>query len=70
MENQSLPQHELDTALARRLKALRHEHALSLDELASRSGVSRTTLSRLENAETSPTANALGRLSRLGTEVG
>ena len=62
MEKQSLPQHELDTALARRLKALRHEHALSLDELASRSGVSRTTLSRLENAETSPTANALGRL--------
>ncbi|MRU32324.1 helix-turn-helix transcriptional regulator, partial [Xylella fastidiosa subsp. multiplex] len=34
----------------------------SLDELAGRAALSRATLSRLENAEVSPTANALGKL--------
>ncbi len=52
----------LDRQLADRLRALRAERGWSLDELARRSGVSRTTLSRLENAETSPTAAVLGRL--------
>jgi len=33
-----------------------------LDELARRSNVSRATLSRLENAEVSPTASVLGKL--------
>ncbi len=53
---------ELDRHLARRLKSLRSERGWSLDELASRSGVSRATLSRMENGEVSPTAQALGRL--------
>ncbi len=35
---------------------------VALDELAGRSGISRATLSRLERAETSPTAALLGRL--------
>lgn len=52
----------LDTQLATRLRALRAERNWSLDELAKRSGVSRATLSRLENAEVSPTASVLGRL--------
>jgi transcriptional regulator with XRE-family HTH domain len=38
------------------------ERRWSLDELARRSGVSRATLSRLENAEVSPTASVLGKL--------
>ncbi len=53
---------DLDTRLARRLKVLRTEQNWSLDELAARSGISRATLSRLENAEVSPTAAILGKL--------
>jgi transcriptional regulator with XRE-family HTH domain len=52
----------IDLRLARRLQALRAEHGWSLDELASRAAVSRATLSRLENAEVSPTAHVLGKL--------
>lgn len=52
----------LDARIAQRLKALRGERGWSLDELAALSGVSRATLSRLENAEVSGTAATLGRL--------
>lgn len=52
----------IDQRIARRLRALRVERGWSLDELARRSGVSRATLSRLENAEVSPTTSVLGRL--------
>ncbi len=52
----------LDRLIARQLKSLRAERGWSLDELARRSDVSRATLSRLENAEVSPTASALGKL--------
>lgn len=48
--------------LAGRLAALRVERGWSLDELARRTDVSRSTLSRLERAEISPTASLLGRL--------
>ena len=51
-----------DIRLAERLKALRLERGFSLDALAEESGVSRATLSRLENADVSPTAQVLGRL--------
>ena len=53
---------DLDARLAARLASLRAERGWSLDTLAERSGVSRTTLSRLERGETSPTASLLGRL--------
>jgi len=52
----------LDAQIAHRLKSLRADRGWSLDVLASRSGVSRATLSRLENAEVSPMASVLGRL--------
>jgi transcriptional regulator with XRE-family HTH domain len=55
-------QGSLDNQIAERLKSLRGERDWSLDELARRSGVSRATLSRLENAEVSPTASVLGKL--------
>lgn len=55
---------DVDERLARRLTALRVEHAWSLDELAGRTGVSRSTLSRLERAEISPTATLLNKLCR------
>src|SRR5262249_42112953 len=52
----------IDRLIAQRLRDLRSERGWSLDELAKRSTVSRATLSRLENAEVSPTASALGKL--------
>ncbi|MGV9886633.1 helix-turn-helix domain-containing protein [Streptomyces sp. NPDC003395] len=52
----------VDVRLGVRLAALRAEHGWSLGELAERSGISRSTLSRAERAETSPTAALLNRL--------
>jgi transcriptional regulator with XRE-family HTH domain len=52
----------LEARLADRLAQLRTEQRWSLDELARRTGVSRSTLSRLERAEISPTAALLGKL--------
>lgn len=52
----------IDQRIARRLRGLRAERGWSLDELARRSGVSRATLSRLENTEVSPTVSVLGKL--------
>jgi len=50
-------------ALADHLRMLRVDRDLTLQELAAKSGVSRATLSRIENAEVSPTAESLGRLA-------
>ncbi|GGO97905.1 helix-turn-helix domain-containing protein [Wenjunlia tyrosinilytica] len=52
----------VEARLAGRLAELRVERGWSLDELARRTEVSRSTLSRLERAEISPTASLLGRL--------
>jgi transcriptional regulator with XRE-family HTH domain len=54
---------DLERRLAARIAALRLERALSLDDLAARTGISRATLSRIERAEVSPTAAQLGRLA-------
>jgi transcriptional regulator with XRE-family HTH domain len=62
MENTHADTTSLDGLIAQRLKRLRAERGWSLDELARRSQVSRATLSRLENAEVSPTTNVLGKL--------
>ncbi|MFH0178858.1 helix-turn-helix domain-containing protein [Streptomyces cacaoi] len=67
----------VDVRIAGRLAELRAERGWSLGELAERSGVSRSTLSRAERAEISPTAALLNRLchvygrtmSRLLSEV-
>lgn len=50
-------------SLAEHLKTLRFDQGLSLQALAEKSGVSRATLSRIENADVSPTAETLGRLA-------
>jgi transcriptional regulator with XRE-family HTH domain len=52
-----------DMRLAQRLRALRRARRWSLDELSALSGVSRASLSRIENGEVSPTAFVLGRLA-------
>ncbi|MEO8386765.1 MAG: XRE family transcriptional regulator [Polaromonas sp.] len=62
MEKDETTDNRFDQRIAQRLKDLRAEHGWSLDELARRSTVSRATLSRLENAEVSPTASVLGKL--------
>lgn len=49
--------------LAEHLKGVRTARQLSLQALSEKSGVSRATLSRIENAEVSPTAETLGRLA-------
>lgn len=51
-----------DTRLATHLASLRAAQGWTLADLADRSGLSRATLSRIENAEVSPTAAALGQL--------
>ncbi|MFB8777661.1 helix-turn-helix domain-containing protein [Streptomyces broussonetiae] len=56
------PPDPVDTRLGARLAELRAARGWSLGELAERSGVSRSTLSRAERAETSPTASLLNRL--------
>jgi len=62
MEAEIAPASTIERKIARRLRELRAERSWSLDELARRSKVSRATLSRLENAEVSPTASVLGKL--------
>ncbi len=77
MEDTAVTDRSFDQRMAGRLKAIRKERGWSLDELSARCGISRATLSRLENAEVSPTASVLGKLcasygltvSRLMAEV-
>jgi transcriptional regulator with XRE-family HTH domain len=52
----------LDGRLAQRLAELRQQRGWSLDELTGHSGISRSTLSRLERAEISPTTAVLSQL--------
>lgn len=53
----------IDRHLARRVKDLRKERGLTLDELSSRSGVSRSMVSLVERGESSPTAKLLEKLA-------
>jgi transcriptional regulator with XRE-family HTH domain len=63
METDTPTRADADLRLARRLRDLRLSRRWSLDELASLSGLSRASLSRIENGDVSPTAAALGRLA-------
>lgn len=59
-----------ETDIAERMKALRLAQSMTLDDLASRAGVSRAMISRIERGEASPTAQLLARLcSALGTTL-
>ncbi|GGH34607.1 Transcriptional regulator, contains XRE-family HTH domain [Cribrihabitans marinus] len=53
----------LTERLAAQLRDLRCARGLTLDGLAALSGISRATLSRIETAEVSPTAEVLNRLA-------
>jgi transcriptional regulator with XRE-family HTH domain len=66
MGNKSSPPVEtsgIDALIAGRLLALRQAKSLSLAELAELSGVSKAMISKVERAESSPTAVLLGRLA-------
>jgi len=66
MRNNSSPPDEpadIDSLIAGRLLGLRQAKGLSLAELASLSGVSKAMISKVERAESSPTAVLLGRLA-------
>ena len=52
----------IEMRIAQRIRSLRTERQWPLEELASRSGVSRASLSRIENGEVSPTAAVLCKL--------
>ncbi|WP_431512477.1 helix-turn-helix domain-containing protein [Variovorax sp. DAIF25] len=57
------PAEPIDALIARRLLALRQAQGLSLAELAERSGVSKAMISKVERAQSSPTAVLLGRVA-------
>ena len=52
----------MEARLAARVTGLRTARGWSLDDLAGRTGISRSTLSRLERGQISPTASLLGKL--------
>jgi transcriptional regulator with XRE-family HTH domain len=54
---------DLEHRVAARLRQLRADRGLTLDELAKQSGVSRSTISLIERAESSPTASVLDKLA-------
>jgi transcriptional regulator with XRE-family HTH domain len=54
---------DIERRLAARLKDLRAGRDLTLDELAKRSGVSRSRISLIGRAEGSPTASVMDKLA-------
>src|SRR3954466_16266708 len=57
-----MDQQKLDRAIGRRLKTLRTQSGMTLNELAARSGVSRAMIGRVERAQSSATAVKLNKL--------
>jgi transcriptional regulator with XRE-family HTH domain len=61
---------DINLLIARRVRELRDAHHLSLEALATRSGVSRSNISLIERGESSPTAAVLDKLaSALGVAL-
>src|SRR3954465_12318704 len=60
--SETMDQQKLDRAIGRRLKKLRTQAGMTLNELAARSGVSRAMIGRVERAQSSATAALLGKL--------
>ena len=53
----------IDQLIATRLQSLRKAQGLSLEQLASRSDVSKAMISKIERQDSSPSASLLGRLA-------
>jgi transcriptional regulator with XRE-family HTH domain len=61
---------DVNSRIAARVRALRDAHGYSLDSLAQRSGVSRSSISLIERGQSSPTAVVLDKLATaLGVSV-
>lgn len=57
--------------LGRRIRELRHERALTLDQLGQRTGMSKSLLSKVENAQVSPPIATLSKIAgALGVSIG
>jgi transcriptional regulator with XRE-family HTH domain len=54
---------DVNARIAERVRELRSEHGLSLETLATRSGVSRSMISLIERGESSPTATVVEKLA-------
>jgi len=68
MPNAEILEHEseeLRIAIGQQIKRLRKSQNLKLDEAAERTGLSRSTLSQIENGNTSPSVAQLLKISRL-----
>ncbi len=63
MSTMTEPSSDLTERIAERVRELRAAHGVSLDALASKSGVSRSMISLVERGETSPTAVVLEKLA-------
>ncbi len=55
---------ELEVAIARNVRQLRHNSGLSVGDMASRIGISKAMLSKIENAQTSCSLSTLALLSK------
>jgi transcriptional regulator with XRE-family HTH domain len=55
-------QHEVNTLVARNMRRFRLERAMSLGEVSRRSGLSKQTLSKIEQGEGNPTVETLAQL--------
>ena len=61
---------ETEIALGQRVRAKRHALNLTLEELAERSGVARTTISKIERDLISPSFNTLAKVARgMGVKI-
>lgn len=62
-ETQLPPSLDINTRIARRVRALREKLGISLEALSAKCGVSRSMLSLVERGESSPTAVVLEKIS-------
>jgi transcriptional regulator with XRE-family HTH domain len=63
MESTDNQDHDVNQRIAASVRALRQQAGLSLEELAAATGVSRSALSQIERAQSSPTAVVLSRIA-------
>ncbi len=61
--DQSVEELELETAIAHNVRRLRRQQGLSVGDMASRVGISKAMLSKIENAQTSCSLSTLARLA-------
>ncbi|MFT4127054.1 MAG: XRE family transcriptional regulator [Gordonia sp. (in: high G+C Gram-positive bacteria)] len=61
--DQPVEEIELETAIARNVRRLRHQEGLSVGDMAIRVGISKAMLSKIENAQTSCSLSTLARLA-------